>query len=106
MSTALDQLINRKQTFEGELERIEDRVSCILFVAVACLSLWVVCRLSSIFPFHGACQSRPAVPHAVQLYELETAYLSAEHSQCGTVLKVLECEDGSTCPHSDFRPDN
>jgi hypothetical protein len=24
----------------------------------------------------------------VQLYELETAYLSAEHSQCGTVLKV------------------
>jgi hypothetical protein len=26
MSTALDQLINRKQTFEGELERIEDRV--------------------------------------------------------------------------------
>ena len=26
--------------------------------------------------------------HAVQLYELETAYLSAEHSQCGTVLKV------------------
>jgi hypothetical protein len=32
MSTALDQLINRKQTFEGELERIEDRVSCILSV--------------------------------------------------------------------------
>lgn len=27
-------------------------------------------------------------PHA-QLYELETAYLSAEHSQCGTVLKVI-----------------
>jgi chromatin modification-related protein EAF6 len=49
MSTALDQLINRKQTFEGELERIEDR-----------------------------------------LYELETAYLSAEHSQCGTVLKGFE----------------
>jgi hypothetical protein len=24
----------------------------------------------------------------MQLYELETAYLSAEHSQCGTVLKV------------------
>ena len=42
MSTALDQLINRKQTFEGELERIEDRVSGLLFVVMARLSVEIV----------------------------------------------------------------
>jgi hypothetical protein len=42
MSTALDQLINRKQTFEGELERIEDRVSGLLLVVMARLSVEIV----------------------------------------------------------------
>jgi hypothetical protein len=79
MSTALDQLINRKQTFEGELERIEDRVGGSPQQLWSCstikLCLWLAaCTLLCL--------------NAVQLYELETAYLNAEHSQCGTVLKV------------------
>jgi hypothetical protein len=86
MSTALDQLINRKQTFEGELERIEDRVCTLLYVAVA-RPLFVCCSWLNLLT---QCLSVPVMcrQHVMQLYELETAYLSAEHSQCGTVLKV------------------
>ena len=75
-SPALELLNTRKLQLEAELEKYEKTVG--LRVQRSCM------------PASGstALHQPHLRPSSMQVYQLETEYLGAEYSQCGTVLKV------------------
>ena len=84
-SPALELLNTRKLQLEAELEKYEKTVG------VACSEVMHACQ--------GERRLAPAHMHplSVQVYQLETEYLGAEYSQCGTVLKV-HAHPACACP--------
>jgi hypothetical protein len=78
MSTALQLLLARKEALEAELEKAERTVSA-----------FPPCSLST---SHVACTEPCSMQKLalLQVYQMETEYLQAEYSQCGTVLKARE----------------
>lgn len=97
MSTALELLSARKQQLEGDLDKLEKTVRTVTFSETTKTKTrlesntdvsFSTCHRYNLLSFTAyRCVCSTLV--WLQIYNLETEYLAAEYSQCGTVLKVL-----------------